>query len=495
MGIVQRNALRIAIVLYIGLAIGYLNKGVLFSNFLSETELGLVNLLAQIGIMFGMLASFGMPSIYSKFGAHFKNFNKKDYGILTLTLFVNLIGILIFTILLIACKSLVVANYQAKSSLFVHYYYLILPIGISYSIYLVFDAYLRNIFKNVVSLIAFELCLRIFVTSLIFSYIMKWISLDSFLLFHALGYSIPVLVIFIYMIFLKRFSFVTTPIKIPSRFKKLILKYTIFTYVTYIGSVTINTLDALMIAKYLGLAETGIYTTIVFLVGALLLPSKSIFRVSMPLVTEHWKRKDMKAMQSLYTKSSAINLVIILYLFLGVWICRNEIFSFLPAGFTAGFGALFFFLLTRTIDVYTGLNGYIFVTSKKYHYDIYMTLFMLIVVVALNVILIPAYGITGAAIATFSAFLFANGVRLYLLYYFYKLHPFTWNQLKIIATFTGIMAISHLFPIGFNNVFVGILVKGTILSILFLVPIYYLQWEVELNTYVNKVKGILKRKN
>jgi hypothetical protein len=56
------------------------------------------------------------------------------------------------------------------------------------------------------------------------------------------------------------------------------------------------------------------------------------------------------------------------------------------------------------------------------------------------------------------------------------------------------MLLFHFFQFNFTNVLIGILVKGSIITVLFLIPIYFLKWEMELNTYVSKVIGILKRK-
>jgi O-antigen/teichoic acid export membrane protein len=494
MGIVQRSALRIAVVMYVGLVLGYINKGVLFGKLLTLDQLGLINLSAQLGVMLGYLSTFGVTSVYGRFGAHFKDKENKDYGILTLSMLVNLCGIIFFSALLFFAKDWVVANYQEKSTLFVTYFNWILPIGISFSLYLVFDAYLKNIFKNVVSLVAFELCLRIFTILLILAFSLHYISFESFVILHALGYSIPVLVILVYLIYLKRLSFIFAKIAIPKRFRKILYRYTLITYLTVIGSMGAGTIDAIMIAKELGLADTAIYTTVVFLVGALLLPYKSISRVTMPLITQHWKHRRMKDLQELYVKTSSVNLVLFLYLFLGVWICKDELFSVLPANFKAGYGALFFFLITRAIDCYTGLNGYIFVTSKKYYLDVYLIITMLVLVFFMNVWLIPIYGMTGAAISTASALFLANGTRTLLLYRYYKLHPFKLKQLHITLLFLCVLGLFEIFPIQFHSMLLGIIAKGIVISLLFLLPIYVFKWETEFNDYAAKLMRTVKRK-
>jgi O-antigen/teichoic acid export membrane protein len=71
-------------------------------------------------------------------------------------------------------------------------------------------------------------------------------------------------------------------------------------------------------------------------------------------------------------------------------------------------------------------------TSKKYKYDLVFTFILLILVFILNVLLIPIYGIIGAAISTGFALIVYNLGRMLFVYFVYDIHPFKWNQLKII---------------------------------------------------------------
>ena len=54
-----------------------------------------------------------------------------------------------------------------------------------------------------------------------------------------------------------------------------------------LGAILVNSLDVLMIAYYIGIKATGVYTTIVFLASAIQVPYKAIIRVSSPLVAEY----------------------------------------------------------------------------------------------------------------------------------------------------------------------------------------------------------------
>ena len=57
MGFIQKDALKTMVITYFGLLLGYLNKGVLFILILKTEEIGLVNLILSVGILFSQLSN------------------------------------------------------------------------------------------------------------------------------------------------------------------------------------------------------------------------------------------------------------------------------------------------------------------------------------------------------------------------------------------------------------------------------------------------------
>ncbi len=62
---------------------------------------------------------------------------------------------------------------------------------------------------------------------------------------------------------------------------------------------------------------------------------------------------------------------------------------------------MLFIGLGRMVDLVTGINGTILGTSPKYKYELYFSVTLAILTVVTNYMLIPQYGINGAAFATF----------------------------------------------------------------------------------------------
>jgi O-antigen/teichoic acid export membrane protein len=269
MGLVQKDAFRTMIISYLGIVLGYLNKGLLFILLFSSAQIGLINLIVSIGTLFAQLANFGAIFTVWKFFPFFRNKEKNHFGFLTFILLVVLAGILVFTILYIVFREPIQASYAEKSPLFNSYYYWTLPIGISYVVFLVLEAYLRSLYKNIVAVFAYEVGLRVLTTVLLIGVIPGWVSFDLFLVLHSLLYLIPTIIVLVYLYRLDELKISFSEIQISKRFKKIIFQVSSFYYVNTLGVVLVNSLDIIMIAQLIGLDAAGVYSTVIFLSSAM----------------------------------------------------------------------------------------------------------------------------------------------------------------------------------------------------------------------------------
>jgi O-antigen/teichoic acid export membrane protein len=267
-----------------------------------------------------------------------------------------------------------------------------------------------------------------------------------------------------------------------------------YSYINSIGIIIVITLDAMMLASMVDLKATGIYTTMIYLISAIQVPYKSLLRTSSPLIPVYWKEKKLAEMNALYKQVSSISLIISLFLFSLIWVNRFELFSLLKPEYMAGIQVFLFLMIGRILDMYLGLNGIIFVTSKKYKYEIIFTLIMIGLVYGLNLLLIPTYGMTGASISTAIALIAYNVGRVLFVYFAYKMHPFEINQLKVIVLFFGLILGTEYFVPTIENFFFSVGLKTLLFSLLFLTPIYSLNWNTDIKKYIQNGSKFLKIK-
>jgi len=492
MGLVQKDALRTTIISSFGLILGYLNKGLFFLLIFSTEQIGVVNLVFSLGVLFAQFSNFGAVYSIWKFFPFFKNKENKHHGFLSFSLLIVLLGAGVVSLFFLLFRSNIEHIYESKSPMFLDYYLWVIPLGTGYLLYLVFEVYLRSLFKNVISVLAMDVVLRLVVSLLLLLFWLKLIDFNDFVVAHSLVFFIPPLILIFYLKYLGELFINPRKINISKRFKKIIFNYSAFNYMNTLGRVLVNALDVIMIAQFIGLKATGVYTTVVFLTSAIQVPYKSLIRVSSPLISEHWKNRNFSGMKLLYRQVSSVSLVIGLGLFICVWVNIDFLFSFLKPEFSDGIWVFFFLMMGRLLDMYFGLNGHIFTSSKKYKYDLIFTLSLIGVVYFLNLYLIPIYGIIGAAISTAVALILYNLGRLLFVYFAYSIHPFTWKQFLIIIL--GVLSIILVIniPMFDLNIWIQFILKTSVTGFIFFGTILLFDLEPETKSYLRKALRFIK---
>lgn len=487
MGIIQKDAFRTMLISYLGLGLGYLNKGVLFLLILSTEQIGLVNLLISVGLLFAQFSNLGTVNTLLRFFPYFRSEEKNHYGFLKLTLMIAFIGILLTSFVSIFFYDEITYYYHSKSPLFVVYYFWIIPVGISNLLFFLLETYLKGLFDNIVAVFAKEIILRLLQTILLFLYWFDLMNFNQFVIGSCLIYFIPVFILVARLISLNELKGAVSSIQVPRRFRKIIVGYSLYNYANTLGAVFVITMDTMMIAALLGLKATGIYTTILYLTSALQVPYRSLMRVAVPFVPLYWRERKLKEMNQLYKDVSSASLIMSVLMFLLVWVNREELFGFLPPDFNEGIGVFLFIMIGRVVDMYFGINGNILMNSKKYQIDILFTVILLATVFVLNIVLIPVMGINGAALSTMVGLVTYNLLRLFFVWYHYGLHPFLRTNL-IVFLFTGLVLIlTELTPAVTDNVYLSICFKTILIGVLFILPVYLLKVDKKINDYVNKI--------
>jgi O-antigen/teichoic acid export membrane protein len=291
MGYIQKDAFRTMLLSYVGMVLGYVNKGLLFIFLLTSDQVGLINLVIAVGLLLAQMSNLG--SIYAvwKFFPFFRNESKKHYGFLFMNMLIVAVGVILFLFITLLLKTEIASFYLDKSALFVDYFFLILPIGASMVYFYLFENYMRGMNKNILPVFLNEFMLRVLLTILLICFAFHWISFNQLIYIYAYTHFIPPTILLIYLIQKKEITFSLKAISIPKRFKRIIINYSAYSYINSIGIIIVLTLDAMMLASMVGLNATGVYTTIIYLISAIQVPYKSLIRTSSPLIPVYWKEK------------------------------------------------------------------------------------------------------------------------------------------------------------------------------------------------------------
>jgi len=260
----------------------------------------------------------------------------------------------------------------------------------------------------------------------------------------------------------------------------------LFSILNGFSVIMIQNVDLIMVNKMLGLDATGVYAICFFFGIAVSLPARSIYKVANVASAEAWKNDDRKTLKDIYEKSCLTLFIIGSFLFLGIWLNIDNIMQIIGVEYISGKWVIFFIGLGCLIDMATGANSSLMGTSKYYKVQSYLLLVLVVVLVGFNLLLIPRYGLTGAAISSAAALGFLNLLRYLFLYFKYGLQPYNLRFLSVILI--GAIAYLVAFFLPFRLYFViDLLIRSTLFSLLFLLPIYFFRISVDLNQYADNM--------
>lgn len=272
----------------------------------------------------------------------------------------------------------------------------------------------------------------------VISYILQYMGI-------VLGFSILIIPIirvfgsFLRSLILKRFYYKNFKEKVKFLFDKniaeKIIKDSYYLWISFMAFIVYTQIDKIMIGRMLGIDDVGTYSIAIQLSGvlAILIPpfQNSIYPKMMELY-----RKDYESYKALYLKVNTIFTQVYLFISILSIIVIKYLFSYVynkeytPAILCYGI---------LTISVFFKANGALqtgHMTLKKItKKSFYKTVFGVILNVALNLILIPKYGIYGSAIATsvtqvFTIFIIDYFIKEYREQFFIQLKSFNPLNMK-----------------------------------------------------------------
>jgi len=197
--------------------------------------------------------------------------------------------------------------------------------------------------------------------------------------------------------------------------------------------------DKVLLGYFLTSKDVGIYTPALVIANLLIFISSAFKYIFLPIVSEHFSKKDMAGLEPLFKSTSKWNFLIVLPIFLFILMFPKEILTILYGSrYTSGYVALIILSLGISINDFAGTSANILVAGGRTKLNLACEVIAAVTNIVLNVILIPIYGIVGAAVATGISYLTRNISSLSFVYRVYGIHPYTKNYLNIV--FSGLVA-------------------------------------------------------
>lgn len=486
MGIIIRQSIKSVLVNYIGAFLGFLVTMFIMVEYLSAEDIGLLKVILEVGLLFAVLAQLGTTSSAMRFFPYFKDKEKKNNGFFFYLVALPLIGCLIFIPLYILLKDPISAFFSEKSSLFLSYYYWIIPLIFFLVYWSVFETYSNVNMRIVTPKFIREVLVRLLLVAVYVLYGMHVINRDGLVASYIGVYGIAMIAMFIYVSRIAPVSLKHDNSYVSKPLRKDIAKYTSFLVIAALGNTILGKLDIFMITGEMGLSYAGVYTIAYYMGSIIDIPSRSISAISAPLAAEDLKKGNLNEANQLYKKVSLHQLLAGGILFVLIWINIDNIFAAIPNGevYAQGKYVFLFIGLSKLIDVTLNFGGQLISFSKYYYWSLYLVFILIGLGIVTNLLFIPLFGITGAAIATFIATVLSCSFQQFIVLKKVKGNPYSKGTLKTILIMALLLVVGYFLP-SIGNPWIDIVYRTAIVGLIALALVYFTKVSSDVNNIVD----------
>ena len=485
MGIVQNQAFKNTITTYLGFGIGAINALFLYTNFMSETYYGLIAFILSTANIMMPLMAFGVHNTLVKFYSAYKTRNNLN-SFLTLILFLPLL--LIIPIGLVGYFSFdVISDFLAQKNVIIKdYVWLIYITAIAFAYFEIFYAWTKVQMKSVFGNFMKEVFHRAAVMLLLFALYFEWLSINQFINAVVGVYILRMFIMKLYAYYLRRpvlrFS------KIPDL--KAVLKYSALIIIAgSVGGIILE-IDKFMIGELLTINNVAYYGVAIYIASVIGVPARSMHQITNPITAKFLNENNTSELEILYKKSSLNLFIISGFIFLLIVLNINQLYALIKPEYSTALFVVFIVSIAKLSDNVIGNNNAILFNSNYYRIVLLFGVLLAILAVVLNLLLIPKYGINGAAFATFLSVLVYNIAKLLFVYSKYKISPFTSNTLKTLVLIIVMVGLFYYWELQFHPI-LNISLKSMVITAIYIFVVYKMQLSEDISRLIDKV---IKRK-
>ncbi len=487
MGIVARQSISNLFSTYFGFIFGALNVLFLYPKFLTQEYYGLVTFLLSASNLIWPFMAFGAQNTLVKFFTSYQHKQEQDQ-LLSLSLLVpllfgsalGLLGYFSFEF---------IANYFEGSSVIVQKHaWLIIVIAISIAYFEIFFAWCKVFMKSTFGNLMKEVFHRLVIAILLLILYFDWISLDTFI--YALV-SLYFLRTFIVMGYAFRIYFPKLCFKFPNN-KLNLIKYSFLIFIAGTVSVFLFDLDKTMIERFLPLGDVATYGIGVYIAAVIGVPQRAMHQITYPLTANFLNTNNKEDLHILYKKSSITLLTISGLIFCLIVVNIQQLYMLIDDSYRAGVVIVILLGVEKLYQNLLANNNSILFNSDYYRFVLILGVIIVVIAVILNLIMIPIYGIYGAAYATFIAYFLYNTVKLVFVQFKFNMTPFSNSTLAVTGLILSLSFGFYFWEFPFHSV-LNIALKTILLSTIYLFVVLRFNFSDDLtklvSTFFNQIKN------
>lgn len=222
-----------------------------------------------------------------------------------------------------------------------------------------------------------------------------------------------------------------------------VLRLSLPMFLTSAIAVINSNIDKYMIGNNMEASQVGIYSIAVKIGEVTSIALIAVNSIFAPLIANLYSRKEVTKLKSLYVTATKWIVTINIMIFGMVLLFSSDIMRIAGEEFTVGGTALFIVIFGQVVNSGVGSVGYLNTMTGKPAYNTVASIVAVLLNIGLNLILIPKYGIVGAAVASAVSVITCNLINFAFVYFRLHMHPYNRKYLGVlVASATGILVLA-----------------------------------------------------
>lgn len=437
MSVFQRQIIKGSVSNFLGIGVGVLNNIWLFPLAFSLEELGIYRWVERTAVLIAAIALLGLHRTYVRYQSRFKGEDASQFLSNIVVLVAAIAAIMGIAFTFFAERLALLLDVPVADEIFT--LGAVLAGSMTYTLGLSISSSAKRIsvpffLKNVG--IRLSLLLGAVLVSRQYFDFAVWMRL--FALVHM---SVGILVL-LYSIKLKGIP-LRRPQPLGKGLGKELATFASSGIVMAVMTMSLATIDSQMIASIMSYEALGVYS-IAFFIGSFVDGiRRPVSQALSPQFANLWNENNKEAIAKMYGRTSRVLMAVALTSFVVIVPNLDLIFSFIPDPdrFESAKPVVVLILLSRVIDYSFGSNGEMLSNGPYFKWNLLAITALVALLVGLNFVLIPSYGLEGAGYSLVISYAVFNLSKALFLYRKERMQPFSMVQFQLLliaaATFTS----------------------------------------------------------
>lgn len=431
MSVIRRQGIKNTVYTYLGILLGVVSTLYIQPFFLTKEQIGITRLVITVAAILTSFSCLGVTGLITRFFPLFHDSEKKHNGFFTVSIAFPVIGFVACLAVLLLFQDSLLSFYGANASVLKEYFWPIALTAFFNCLVFSFTAYCNAIQKSTIPTLINEVVNRVGLITCILLFFYSITTQNQYI------YSLSMIfLVQVFLLFLIIAKFDHPKIN-PAFFSNNahlaeMLRYAGIATFMQIAGVCLKFVDIFFVGKYKDLEQVGIYSIAAFIGLVLETPLNAIEKIAGAKVARLFAAKDLEGINKIYILSAKYLMVFCGLLGCILVSCIEPTLGLLPGGYAEGTWVTIIICIGAFFNAATGVNYSILNYSNVYKLGALFYFGLLVLTCALNIWLIPTYGIMGAAIATATASVLHNILRFGIIKWKLNMQPFNRETAKIL---------------------------------------------------------------